>query len=364
VQRRPQHRRLATTSTSTGVCIRGGGGVTSTKKLAASSRRSNGGKSPPWIEGLKNSLASALAAACSKIMLAPLDTLKTVQQQYHVSTGAPQKAAALTLKQAMDLVVSRPGGFFELYAGVGVAVVGSMPSVGLYFGVYSYCKRLIQPRLVPDDPNNKYRGLLMMLTITTSAAIGNTIASFSRVPYEVMKQKLQTGMYTNTWQAMMELAKHDGIRGFFPMGGIGIQMLRDIPYAMTTLLCYELLKVQFQPWKERFKESTSLVDAFTGAVAGGVGSYVTNPMDVIKTRLQTESQLYGGSIMKCFHDTWMEGGPSAFLRGSVPRLLHKVPANGIFFLFYELFRTLLRVEEEQQVEDYQKQQQQKKKKKR
>jgi hypothetical protein len=33
----------------------------------------------------------------------------------------------------------------------------------------------------------------------------------------------------------------------------------------------------------------------------------------------------------------------AFLRGSVPRLLHKVPANGAFFLFYEFFRRLLHV---------------------
>ena len=38
---------------------------------------------------------------------------------------------------------------------------------------------------------------------------------------------------------------------------------------------------------------------------------------------------------------WKEGGTAAFLRGSVPRLMHKVPANCFFFLFYEMFRRLL-----------------------
>ena len=75
-----------------------------------------------------------------------------------------------------------------------------------------------------------------------------------------------------------------------------------------------------------------------------LGSYVTNPFDVLKTRLQTDSALYQGSIVKCAQATWQEGGGMAFLRGSVPRLLHKVPANGFFFLFYEFFRRLLKVD--------------------
>ena len=120
-------------------------------------------------------------------------------------------------------------------------------------------------------------------------------------------------------------------------------MLRDIPYAMVTLLSYEMLREALVPsWKQRYPEG--LVDALTGAIAGGIGSYVTNPMDVIKTRLQTNSELYGGSVLRCTQATWQEGGAMAFLRGSVPRLLHKVPANGFFFLFYEFFRTVLQIE--------------------
>jgi hypothetical protein len=85
-----------------------------------------------------------------------------------------------------------------------------------------------------------------------------------------------------------------------------------------------------------------------GGVAGGFGSWVTNPMDVIKTRLQTDmgAQQFHGSVRLCAAEIYKEGGAMAFLRGSIPRLVHKVPANAFFFWFYEVFKRILRVQEE------------------
>jgi hypothetical protein len=58
------------------------------------------------MEGLANSLASALAAGCSKALLAPFDTLKTIQQQ---SKGA------LSFQDACKVVMARPNGFLNFY---------------------------------------------------------------------------------------------------------------------------------------------------------------------------------------------------------------------------------------------------------
>lgn len=241
-----------------------------------------------------------------------------------------------------------------MYAGLGVAALGSMPSVGLYFGVYSYCKRMIGPRLQgcfgSDRVDGKEAfcsdGVLKNVSIMCSAAIGNTVASFSRVPYEVVKQSLQTAQYSSTSQAVSSMWKQGGMRSFFPLGGISIQMVRDIPYAIFTLLSYEFIK---ENWvlKRSVDDPNNrwLRDMAAGATSGGIGSYLTNPMDVIKTRLQTSSALYGGSITTCTAAVLEEGGPAAFMRGSVPRLMHKIPANGCFFLFYEFFRRVLRCED-------------------
>mmetsp|Transcript_20672 Transcript_20672/g.35518 ORF Transcript_20672/g.35518 Transcript_20672/m.35518 type:complete len:405 (+) Transcript_20672:157-1371(+) len=335
----PRGGRVASKASSTST-------VTTTTKQKASSSA--------ITEGLKNTLASGLAAACSKTILAPFDTIKTVQQ--HTPTSKP-----LGFYEATRRITSRPGGVTNLYAGLGVSALGSMPSVGLYFGVYSYCKRTIGPRLRSclgserGDDGGKNAilkdGTLHNLTIMCSAAIGNTVASFSRVPYEVVKQALQTGQYTSTFNAISTMWKENGMRSFFPLGGVSIQMVRDIPYAIFTLLSYEyikdnwVLKQQKQLGDGGEDPNRWMRDMVAGATAGGIGSYLTNPFDVLKTRLQTAGESsYGGSISQCAAAVWEEGGPTAFLRGSVPRLMHKIPANGCFFVFYEFFRRVLRVE--------------------
>jgi len=189
-------------------------------------------------------------------------------------------------------------------------------------------------------------GKLHTLTIACSAAIGNTIASCSRVPYEVVKQSLQTGKYPSTVQALSSMWKQGGMRSFFPLGGVSIQMVRDIPYAICTLLTYEYIKDNWVLKKSADDPNNRwLRDMVAGGTAGGIGSYLTNPFDVIKTRLQTTGpSVYGGSITTCAMAVLEEGGAKAFLRGSVPRLIHKIPANGCFFVFYEFFRRVLRVE--------------------
>lgn len=79
-----------------------GGGTTATE---ASTSNNN-----DMLQGLKSSLASALAAGCSKTLLAPFDTLKTVQQHHRVGAGT-----ALSFWEAVQLVMARPRGFLEFY---------------------------------------------------------------------------------------------------------------------------------------------------------------------------------------------------------------------------------------------------------
>jgi Mitochondrial carrier protein len=340
-------------------------------------------KSRAWVNGLKNGLCSAGASACSKTLLQPIDAIKTMQQYYQQqSTTATATAVvgshshhtrttALSLWGACKEIMNRPGstkgGFGNFYSGLSINVIGAIPSVALYFGVYSYCKqRLLETKFGQQSP---------IVCIATSAAIGNTVASFSRVPYEVLKQQLQTGLYTSTYDALKAVITTKGMfwTMIFPKGGIAIQMIRDVPYAVVTLLVYESLQTKFNTNNKQQQSTTTtkglvpaqktttrkttsstmktvnnknnkIIDFLVGGIAGGIGSYVTNPMDVIKTRLQTNSIQYNGSIILCIQEIYNENGLSTFLRGSIPRLIHKVPANAFFFFFYELFRKILNVE--------------------
>lgn len=316
-----------------------------------------------WMNGLKNALCSSGAAACSKTMLQPIDAIKTMQQYYQTSNKQ-----SLTIIGACKEIIKRPGGISNFYSGLSINVLGSIPSIALYFGVYSYCKQTLL--------STKFGKENKLICIASSAAIGNTIASFSRVPYEVLKQQLQTGVYTSTYNALYAVFTTKGqfMNMIFPKGGIAIQMIRDVPYAIVTLLVYESLQSHYSKKNQIIEEISNnnikkkkqsnhknnliirtnqisnnnkknkIYDFILGGIAGGIGSYITNPMDVIKTRIQTNSKLYNGSVILCMNVIYNEGGTSAFLRGSIPRLIHKIPANAFFFMFYEIFRTILKAE--------------------
>lgn len=79
------------------------------KKIDISLGSPNHTRSSAAINGIKNSLASGLAAACSKTILAPFDTIKTMQQH------GRNDEKVLSVIDAATIVMSRPKGFFELY---------------------------------------------------------------------------------------------------------------------------------------------------------------------------------------------------------------------------------------------------------
>jgi solute carrier family 25 S-adenosylmethionine transporter 26 len=263
--------------------------------------------------GVKNGIASGLAAAVVKAILQPFDTIKTVQQTQKVFMGPLQTAA--------EILKNR--GIAGLWSGLGVTVFGSSPSVALYFGCYSSAKNHLS-KVLPESMN--------LVAVAVSAAFGNTVASVLRVPYEVVKQRLQAGLHQSTWEAIIHISKTEGLVGLFAGGKLASQMLRDIPYAIATLLSYEILQKNIA---NRF-QSKKMKDAVCGLLAGGLGAAVTNPMDVIKTRMMVSDEY--GSILVAIKRMTDEEGLQAFSKGLGPRLMHKIPANGIFFLVYETFK--------------------------
>lgn len=241
----------SSSSTFWDVILRGGGGrrAQSAATLAPSQQAA-----APWLDGLKSGLASAMAAACVKTLLQPIDAIKTTQQYYHsTSRGALSVAGACR-------EIFRLGGLGKFYAGLGVTVIGAMPGVSLYFGVYQYCKKRLRADTAWGASHPR-------AAVALSAAVGNTVASFSRVPYECLKQKLQLGVYATTWEALVAATKSP-MALLFPKGGVAIQMIRDVPYAVATLVVYETLQGAFAgSAKER--------DFVLGGLAGGFGSWVT-----------------------------------------------------------------------------------------
>lgn len=126
--------------------------------------------------------------------------------------------------------------------------------------------------------------------------------------------------------------------------------MRDIPYAIITLCTYEALQGLVQRHRANADDNNrrdnrsngtggkKLTDSFCGSISGGVGTLLTNPMDVIQTRLMTRQQYH--SVVHAATRILREEGLAVFLVGVTPRLMQKTPVNGLFFLFYESFKQL------------------------
>jgi hypothetical protein len=105
-----QHKRIRNVSSSS-----------SSSKSNSNSNQQHQGEAP-WISGFKNSLASGLAAGCSKLILAPFDTIKTLQQSSLNSGTAAGVSNGLSITQAVQVIMKRPKGFIEFYVSMGISL--------------------------------------------------------------------------------------------------------------------------------------------------------------------------------------------------------------------------------------------------
>lgn len=119
------------------------------------------------------------------------------------------------------------------------------------------------------------------------------------VPSEVLKTRLQLqGRYNNpyfssgynyrgTVDAARTIVRAEGFSTLF--SGYQATLFRDLPFSALQFMFYE----QFQAWAREFSGSRDIgtpLEFLTGAAGGGLAGAMTCPLDVVKTRLQTQVQ--------------------------------------------------------------------------
>jgi len=127
--------------------------------------------------------------------------------------------------------------------------------------------------------------------------IADLAASIIYVPSEVLKTRLQlqgrhnnpffkSGYnYRSTVDASQTIIRQEGFSALFH--GYKATIWRDLPFSAIQFACYE----QEQKWAKQWVGGRDIglgLEVLTASTAGGMAGVITCPLDVVKTRIQTQ----------------------------------------------------------------------------
>ncbi|KAF2503139.1 mitochondrial carrier protein [Lophium mytilinum] len=233
---------------------------------------------PPFIHAM---LAGGLGGTTGDMLMHSLDTVKTRQQ------GDPHMPPKYTSMGSTYYTIWRQEGIRKgLYGGVKPAFLGSFSGTVIFFGTYEWSKRhLIDMGVAPS------------ISYFTAGLVADLAAAPVYVPSEVLKTRLQlqgrhnnpyfnSGYnYRSTIHAAKTIARTEGFSALFY--GYKATLWRDLPFSALQFAFYE----QEQKWAKAYVGSKTIglpLEILTAASAGGMAGVITCPLDVVKTRIQTQ----------------------------------------------------------------------------
>ncbi|EEY17899.1 calcium-binding mitochondrial carrier SAL1 [Verticillium alfalfae VaMs.102] len=298
---------------------------------------------------------------------APLDRLKVYLL---VNTKSSADTALAALKQGRPLVAlanaGKPfgdafrdlwqaGGMRSLFAGNGLNVIKIMPESAIKFGSYEAAKRALAKLEGHDDPKriNSYSKF-------TAGGIAGMVAQFCVYPLDTLKFRLQTSTVQGglTGNALViDTAKKMWLAGGFRSAyrGVTMGLIGMFPYSAIDMGTFELLKTSYKKYAAQYQgiheedaKPGNIVTGIIGATSGAFGATVVYPLNVLRTRLQTQGTAmhpatYTG-IWDVAQKTLKNEGMRGMYKGLTPNLLKVAPALSITWVMYENSKRMLGLE--------------------
>ncbi|ORY53238.1 mitochondrial carrier [Rhizoclosmatium globosum] len=282
-------------------------------------------------------LYSSIAAFVTRLIVHPLDTIKT-----RVQNGTTEQSRSIisVLRSTKHLG--------SLYNGISVTLALSVPGLAVYLSTYELAKRNVGLAFSRDGVTPANNVFVHALAGTAAECL----SGFLWTPMEVMKSKLQVETTaTGGTSATMDLAKRiyreEGMRGFFR--GYFITLGVFIPQTVIYFVAYEQLKSY---------SLTQPIPHFVGylgsaAIASTLSSSISNVLDVVKTRIQVANDPQYNRMWNVAVDMYRnEGGVSAFTRGVTARVVSIVPSSMLSMTIFEVLKDLARRREKGKIHGY------------
>jgi solute carrier family 25 iron transporter 28/37 len=183
-------------------------------------------------------------------------------------------------------------------------------------------------------------------------------------PMDVIKQRMQLGCHSSISCCLSNIARREGFGALFRSMPTTLAM--NLPFGGALVATNETIKTRMGLDDSAADDRSALPWYFvSGAISGAVASAFTQPLDVIKTRLQTQDCLSRAEVtapaasssqalrpterflpkydgfMGALRTILREEGASAFFHGLAPRVLYTMPAAAICWGTYDTIKSML-----------------------
>ncbi|CCD25570.1 Ca(2+)-binding ATP:ADP antiporter SAL1 NDAI_0F02520 [Naumovozyma dairenensis CBS 421] len=321
-----------------------------------------------FVKGFGYFIAGGLSGVISRTATAPFDRIKVflIARTDLSSTLLNSKATVLAKNPKANLnklrspitkaitTLYRQGGVRAFYVGNGLSVFKVCPESSIKFGTFELVKRAMS-----NFNGNKNVDDLSRFHTYIAGGLAGMVSQISIYPIDTLKFRIQCApldckLKGNQllFATASNMYKEGGLGMFYKgaiVGAVGI-----FPYAALDLGTFSALKKWYIKRKSKSlnvpedKVDLSYLQVLPmGAISGSVGATAVYPINLLRTRLQTQATFAHPYLYTGFRDVFTktiqrEGIPGLY-KGLVPTLAKVCPAVSIGYLCYENFKKLMKL---------------------
>lgn len=279
-------------------------------------------KADPFIVGF---MAGACGSSMAEAITIPLDTAKVRMMLYGMS--GKYATVTSTLK-----TIKREQGMSRLWKGTVPAVSRQIVFTGLKLSLYEP----IRNWSCVSEEELRFTPLYKKIF---AGIVSGGIACFFASPFDLVKIRMQDAKRSQEYKGTIDcykqiFLKEGGIKGYFK--GVGTNVGRNSFMNAAELTAFDTTR-QLVQTKTNLPDHP-LLYLFYGASAGIVGSLCAQPVDLVKTRIMNNPEVYK-NIVYCVKMTIKNDGILSFYNGIKPFMVRAVSFNTLMFFFYGSFRT-------------------------